>query len=78
MLLLLAVDWQASALRDEEAGCFCKVAGMFIVAVGGPRLRQTWEHSLHSDGCYLVYRGNTTLPRHRSRVPASAFSKVVV
>ena len=27
MLLMLAVGWRASALRGEEAGCFCEVAG---------------------------------------------------
>ena len=37
MLLTLMVGWQASVVRSvvrgEEAGCFCKVAGMSIVAV---------------------------------------------
>ena len=32
----LTVGWQASALRGEEAGHFCEVAGVSIVAVGGP------------------------------------------
>ena len=33
MLPMLAVGWQASALRCEEAGHFCKVADVFIIAV---------------------------------------------
>ena len=37
MLLTLAVDWRASVVRGEEAVCFHKVAGVSIVAVGGPR-----------------------------------------
>ena len=36
MLPTLAIGWQGSALRDEEAGCFHKVAGMSIVAAGSP------------------------------------------
>ena len=36
---MLAVGWQASALRGEEAGRFRKVAGVSIVDVGGPRSR---------------------------------------
>ena len=28
----LAVGWQASVMRGEEAGCFCKVAGVSIIA----------------------------------------------
>ena len=36
-----------------------------------------WEHGLRSDGCCFAYRGNTELPWHRSRVPASTFSTVV-
>ena len=36
MLLTLAVDWRASALRDEKLGRFRKVAGVFIVAAGSP------------------------------------------
>ena len=35
----LAVGWLASALRGEEAGRFHKVAGVSIVAAGGPRSR---------------------------------------
>ena len=35
MLLTLAVGWQSSALRGKEAGRFCKVADMSIIAVGG-------------------------------------------
>ena len=37
MLLMLVVDWQVSAVRGEEVGCFRNVAGVSIVAVGGPR-----------------------------------------
>lgn len=37
-----------------------------------------WEHSLRSDSCCFVYRVNTDLPRHQSRVPASTFSIVVI
>ena len=33
MLLTLMVGWRASVVRAEEAGCFCKVAGMSNVAV---------------------------------------------
>ena len=36
-----------------------------------------WEHSLRSEGCCFVYRGNTKLPWHPSTVPASTFSTVV-
>ena len=39
MLPTLAVGWRASALRGEEAGYFCEVAGVFIVAAGDPSLR---------------------------------------
>ena len=41
MLPMLAVGCRASALRVEEAGCFCEVhvAGVSIVAAGGPHLR---------------------------------------
>ena len=39
MLLMLAGGWRASALRSEEAGRFREVAGMSIVAAGGPRSR---------------------------------------
>ena len=38
MLLTLAVDWRASVVRGEEAGRFHEVAGVSIIAVGGPRL----------------------------------------
>ena len=31
-----------------------------------------------SDSCHFAYKGNPQLPRHRSRVPASAFSTVLV
>ena len=37
MLLMLVGDWRASALRGEEAGHFCEVAGVSIVAAGSPR-----------------------------------------
>ena len=37
MLLMLVVDWQAPAVRGEEVGCFCNVAGASIVGVGGQR-----------------------------------------
>ena len=39
MLPMLAVGWRASALWDEEAGRFREVAGVSIVAAGGPRSR---------------------------------------
>ena len=39
MLPTLAVGWQASVLRGEEAGRFGEVAGMSIAAAGGPRSR---------------------------------------
>ena len=39
MLPTLAVGWRASAWRGEEAGRFREVAGVFIVAAGGPRSR---------------------------------------
>ena len=39
MLPMLVVGWRGSLLRDEEAGCFCEVAGVSIVAAGGPRSR---------------------------------------
>ena len=35
MLPTLAVDWRASAVRDEEVECFREVAGVSIVAAGG-------------------------------------------
>ena len=37
MLPTLAVGWQASAVKDEDAGCFRKVAGVSIVVAGSPR-----------------------------------------
>ena len=37
MVLILVVGWRASAVRGEEAGRFCKVAGVSIIAVGGPQ-----------------------------------------
>ena len=37
-----------------------------------------WKCSLRSDGCCFTYRGNTKLPWHRSRVPASTFSESTV
>ena len=39
MLPTLAGGWRASALRGEEAGRFREVAGVSIVAAGGPRSR---------------------------------------
>jgi len=33
----IAVGWQTSAVRDEEADHYCEVAGMSIVTTGGPR-----------------------------------------
>ena len=39
MLPTLAGGWRASALRGEEAGHFREVAGVSIVAAGGPRSR---------------------------------------
>ena len=41
MLPMLVVGWRASELRGEEAGRFRKVAGVSIVAVGGPRSQYT-------------------------------------
>ena len=37
MLLTLAVDWRVSVVKGEEAGRFREVAGVSIVAAGGPR-----------------------------------------
>ena len=37
-----------------------------------------WECNMLSDSCHFAYKGNPQLPRHRSRVPASAFSTVLV
>ena len=39
MLPTLVVGWRASVLRREEAGRFREVAGVSIVAAGGPRSR---------------------------------------
>ena len=39
MLLMLVGDWQASALRGEEAGRFHEVAGVSIVAAGSLSLQ---------------------------------------
>ena len=39
MLPTLAVGWRVSELRGEEAGRFREVAGVSIVAAGGPRSR---------------------------------------
>ena len=39
MLPTLAGGWRASVLRGEEAGRFREVAGVSIVAAGGPRSR---------------------------------------
>ena len=39
MLPTLAGGWRASALRGEEAGRFREVAGVSIIAAGGPRSR---------------------------------------
>ena len=36
------------------------------------------QRGRHLDGCYFVYRRNPELSRHRSTVPASAFSAVLV
>ena len=36
MLSTLVVGWRASAWRGEEAGCFREVAGVSIIAAGGP------------------------------------------
>ena len=56
MLPTLAVGWQTSGLRGREAGCFRKVAGMSIVAVGGPRLWETVDvDNLRSiENCLVV------------------------
>ena len=37
MLPKLAVSWQVSKLRSEEAGCFREVAGVSIIAAGDLR-----------------------------------------
>ena len=39
MLPTLAVGWQASAMRGEEAGRFHEVVGVSIIAAGGPHSR---------------------------------------
>ena len=39
MVLTLAGGWRASALRGKKAGRFREVAGVSIVAAGGPHLR---------------------------------------
>ena len=39
MLQTLAGGWRASSLRGEEAGHFREVAGVSIIAAGGPRSR---------------------------------------
>ena len=39
MLPTLVGGWRASALKGEEAGRFHEVAGVSIVAAGGPRLQ---------------------------------------
>ena len=39
MLPTLVVGWRASVLRREEAGHFREVAGMSIIAAGGPHSR---------------------------------------
>ena len=39
MLLTLVVGWRASVLRREEVGRFREVAGMSIIAAGGPHSR---------------------------------------
>ena len=39
MIPTLAVRWRASVLRGKEEGRFRKVAGVSIVAAGGPRSR---------------------------------------
>ena len=36
MLPMLVVDWRVSAVRGEEAGHFCEVAGVSIIAAGSP------------------------------------------
>ena len=44
MLPTLAVDWQASTVRDKEAGRFHKVAGVSIVATGRRSTVDTFNH----------------------------------
>ena len=44
MLPTLGVDWQASAVRDDEAKCFCKVAGMSIDTAGRWSAVDTFNH----------------------------------
>ena len=36
MLPTLAISWQASAVRGKEAGRFCEVVGVSIIAAGSP------------------------------------------
>ena len=47
MLPTLAVGWRVSELRGEEAGRFCEVAGVSIVATGGPRSRRRHPSGLN-------------------------------
>ena len=49
MLLTLGVDWQASAVRDDEAECFRKVAGVSIGTAGGWSAVDTFNHRQPSD-----------------------------
>ena len=37
MLPKLVIGWRASAVRGEEAGHFCEVAGVPIIAASGPQ-----------------------------------------
>ena len=49
MLLTLGVDWQTSAVRDDEAECFHKVAGVSIDTAGRWSAVDTFNHRQPSD-----------------------------
>ena len=58
---MLAVGWQASAVKDEDAGCFRKVAGVSIVVAGSPRSvsRQLNGFKKKSHTCLLSWSKRT-------------------
>ena len=53
MLPTLGVDWQASAVRDDEAEYFRKVAGVSIDTAGGWSAVDTLNHRQPSDLIFL-------------------------
>ena len=68
MLLMLAGVWRASVLRGEEAGRFREVAGVSIVAAGGPRSRRQFNSTVNdistvplSAGSMLLYADDSML-----------------